>query len=191
MVIEDTNPSSPIADIVDTDKLGLLGHSFGGAIGLGAIQEEDTQPPELMAGIFYGTSFRDPITNEVLPLNNQDIPTGLIFGNRDGVIQPSSTEETYDEIINPPKVLITVDGANHYGITNEDNLIREPIRPTLEQDIAVETIARWSGLFLRAHLLDDSGAFNYVYNTGDALDPNVDVISETQPFLERTQMLAM
>ena len=115
----------------------------------------------------------------------------MIFGNRDGVIQPSSIEETYDEIINPPKVLITVDGANHYGITNEDNLIREPIRPTLEQDIAVETIARWSGLFLRAHLLDDSGAFNYVYNTGDALDPNVDVISETQPFLERTQMLAM
>lgn len=192
MVIEDTNSSSPIADIVDTDKLGLLGHSFGGAVGLGAIQEdiclpgvcsEDyTQPPELMAGIFYGTSFRDSITNEVLPLNNQDIPTGLILGSLDGVVQPFSSEDTYDEIINPPKALITVEGANHYGITNEDNLTREPNRPTLDQDIAVETIARWSGLFLRAHLLGDSSAFNYVYNTGDLLDSNVDVISQTQPF---------
>ncbi|WP_082650669.1 alpha/beta hydrolase family protein [Mastigocoleus testarum] len=198
MVIEDNNPSSPVADIVDTDKLGLLGHSFGGSVGLGAIQddiclpgvcsEDYVQPPELMAGIFYGTSFRDPITNEFLPVNNEDIPTGLIFGNRDSVIQPSSTEETYDEIINPPKALITVDGANHYGITNEDNLIREPNRPTLEQEIAVETIARWSGLFLRAHLLGDSGAFDYVYNTGDALDPNVDVISQTQPFPETSQI---
>ncbi|MDJ0697963.1 MAG: hypothetical protein QNJ49_05735 [Mastigocoleus sp. MO_167.B18] len=201
MVIEDNNPSSPIADIVDTDKLGLLGHSFGGSVGLGALQddiclpgicsEDYVQPPELMAGIFYGTSFRDPITNEFLPVNNEDIPTGLIFGNRDSVIQPSSTEETYDEIINPPKALITVDGANHYGITNEDNLIREPSRPTLDQEIAVETIARWSGLFLRAHLLGDSGAFDYVYNTGDTLDPNVDVISQTQPFPETSQMLAI
>lgn len=198
MVIEDTNPSSPIADIVDTDKLGLLGHSFGGSVGLGAIQEDIclpgicsgdyTQPPSLMAGIFYGTSFRNPITNEVLPLNNQDIPTGLILGSLDGVIQPSSTEDTYDEIINPPKALIKVEGANHYGITNEDNLTRELIRPTLDQDIAVETIARWSGLFLRAHLLSDIGAFNYIYNTGDSLDPNVEVISETQPFFETIQM---
>ena len=198
MVIEDNNPSSPIADIVDTDKLGLLGHSFGGSVGLGAIQddiclpgvcsEDYVQPPELMAGIFYGTSFTDPIQNEALPVDNQDIPTGLILGNRDSVVQPSSTEETYDEIINPPKALIKVDGANHYGITNEDNLIREPNRPTLDQEIAVETIARWSGLFLRAHLLGDSGAFDYVYNTGDALDPNVDVISQTQPFPETSQI---
>lgn len=190
IVIEDANSTSPIFDIVDTEKLGLLGHSFGGAAGLGAIQEDIripglgsenySRPPELMAGIFYGTSFRDPITDEVLPVNNDDIPTGLIVGDRDGVIKPNSTEQTYDQILNPPKALITIEGANHYGITNEDNLVRDPSRPTLDQATATETIARWSGLFLRAHLLCDKGAFHYVYNMGDACDPNVDVISQTQ-----------
>ena len=56
----------------------------------------------------------------------------------------------YIQDSNPFFDLLTVEGANHYGITNEDNLIqdRENIRPTIEQDIAIETIARWSGLFL-------------------------------------------
>lgn len=187
MAIEDANPDSPIANIVDTEKLGLLGHSFGGAVGLGASQEDIcvtgicsdyTKPPELMAGIFYGASFRDPITNAVLPVNNEEVALGLILGDRDGVVQPFSVENTYDEILNPPKVLITVEGANHYSITNEDNLVREAIRPTLDQDVAIETIARWSGLFLQAHLQGNRAAFNYIYNVGDVLDPNVSVISE-------------
>ena len=43
----------------------------------------------------------------------------------------------------------------------------------LDQAVSIETIARWSGLFLRSTLLDDQGAFNYVFKTGEALDPNV------------------
>ena len=200
MAAEDANPNSPIAKIVDSDKLGLLGHSFGGSVGLVASQEDIfipvisspdyVQPPELKAGIFYGTSFRNPVTDAVLPLNNQDIAIGLIVGDRDGVIKPGSTAETYDSILNPPKALITVEGANHYGITNLDNPIREPNRPTLAQSTTTETIARWSGLFLQAHLQGSSGAFDYIYNTGDALDShserlrqrNVSVISQSPNF---------
>jgi dienelactone hydrolase len=188
MVGEDANPDSPIAKIIDTDKLGLLGHSFGGSVGLVASQEDIfvpgisspdfIQPPELKAGIFYGTSFRNPITDTVLPLNNQDIPIGLIVGDRDGVIKPLSTEGTYDLILNPPKALITVEGANHYGITNLDNSIREPNRPILDQSTATETISRWSALFLQAHLQGSKSAFDYIYNTGDALDINASVISQ-------------
>jgi Chlorophyllase enzyme len=191
MAIEDSKPDSPIAKIIDTDKLGLLGHSFGGSVGLGASQtdiclpgicsEDFFQPPELMAGIFYGTSFRNPVTDAILPVNNQGIATGLIIGDRDGVVKPFSSEGTYDMILNPPKALITVEGANHYGITNLDNLIREPIRPLLDQSTATETISRWSALFLQAHLLGSKSAFDYIYNTGDALDPNVSVISQIQP----------
>jgi dienelactone hydrolase len=190
MLLEDTDPLSPAFEIVDTDKLGLLGHSFGGAAGLGAIQEdiclfefcsEDyTRPPELMAGIFYAASFRDSFTNAALPINNDDIPTGLIVGNLDGVVPSVFSEETYNQILNPPKALITVEGANHYSITNEDNPLREPNRSTLDQAVATETIARWSALFLRAHLLEDEGAFSYVYDIGDELDQNVAVISQLQ-----------
>jgi dienelactone hydrolase len=189
MEVEDADPMSPIFKIADTETLGLLGHSFGGAVGLGATQDEIcipgicsedyTLPPELQAGIFYGTSFRDQQTGEFLPINNEDVPIGLIAGTLDSVANFGEVASTYDQIQNPPKALIALEGANHYGITNTDNLIREPNRPTLDQTLATETIARWSGLFLRSHLLNDQGAFDYVYSTGGDLDPNVSVISQT------------
>ncbi|MEG4801160.1 ScyD/ScyE family protein [Microcoleus sp. ARI1-B5] len=192
MKVEDADPTSPIFEIADTETLGLLGHSFGGAVGLGATQDEICipgicsddyiLPPQLQAGIFYGTSFRNQQTGEFLPIDNEGIAVGLIQGSLDGVAPPSSSQTTYDRILNPPKVSVTVEGANHYGVTNEDNPLQEPNRPTLDQSTATETIGRWSGLFLRSHLLGDRGAFNYVYNTGDDLDSNVNVISQTSVY---------
>ena len=187
---EKTNQTSPIAGIANTNSLGLLGHSFGGSVGLGAIQgecfpilctTEFTRPDALKAGIFYGTRFggQDPFSL-VPPIFNDGIPTGLIGGTLDGVIPLERTLATYEQIQDPPKVLVSVAGANHYGITNTDSF-RDSIRPTLDQEIAIETIARWSGLFLRAHVSEDREAFNYVYNDGDAQDANVTVTSATVP----------
>jgi dienelactone hydrolase len=189
MKVEDADPTSPIFEIADIATLALLGHSFGGAVGLGATQDEIsspllseggyTIPPELQAGIFYGTSFPDPRTEEFLPINNEGIAVGLIQGSLDGVVPPSKSQTTYDYILNPPKVSVTVEGANHYAITNEDSPEREQNRSTLDQSTATGTIGRWSGLFLRANLLGDQGAFDYVYNTGGDLDPNASVTSQT------------
>lgn len=187
---ENFNEISPIQGKVNTAQMGLLGHSLGGFVGLSAIQDlcffpfcatSFTRPEELMAGIFYGTSFRDPMTGEFFPIDNQGIPTGLIAGDKDGVALLPNTQETYNQIQHPPKVLVTVEGANHYGITNEDNLLREQIRPTLPQEISTETIARWSALFLRTHVLGDRQAFNYVYNSGEFQDENVTVVSARVP----------
>ncbi len=201
MVMENSNPSSPVDGIVDTNKLGLLGHSFGGFVGLAAIQDicypfvcsgSFNQPPEVMAGIFYGTNFRNPPeVGAFPPIDNKGIPTALIAGSRDGVAELTEAEETYKQIQDPSKALVTVGGANHYGITNEDNPIRDRSRPTLDQAVATETIARWSALFLRAHVLDDAGAFDYVYTTGDALDKNVNVISQTKSVPEPASVLAL
>lgn len=190
MVTENVNPVSPIQGLVDTEKMGLLGHSFGGAVGLNSIQNvcapvlcngSFERPEELMAGIFYGTNWIDQTTGEFLPIDNQGIPTGLIAGDRDGVATLDEVEGTFEQIQDHPKVLVTVLGANHYGITNEDNVIRDPIRPTIPQEEATETIARWSALFLRAHIQEDAGAFDYVYNGGALLDPNVVVRSVPIP----------
>ncbi|KAM3090444.1 choice-of-anchor tandem repeat NxxGxxAF-containing protein [Phormidesmis sp. 146-35] len=192
MKVEDQDNSSPLFKIVDTTKLGLLGHSFGGAVGIGATQEEIripglnaenyTVPPELKAGIFYGTSFGNPQTGEFVPINNE-VALGLIRGDLDSVSLPNRSQSTYDQILNPPKVLITVKGANHYGITNEDNPVRDPSRPTLDQAAATSAIAQSSGLFLRANLLNDRRAFDAVFNTSTPFDSNVSIISQTRPML--------
>lgn len=186
--LEDANTASPIYKIVDTEKLGLLGHSFGGYAGLAAIQNINdpvvssgnyTRPPELKAGIFYGTSFQTPPDSGTFPaIENQEIPIGLIAGTRDSIANFGEVASTYDKIQSPPKALIAIAGANHYSITNKDNVTREPKRPTLNQAAAIDAIGRWSGLFLRANLLGDRGAFDYVYNTGGDLDSNVSTIGE-------------
>lgn len=185
---ENSNSTSPLEGIIDTNNLALLGHSWGGAAGLSAIDNtcipgicngEFTRPEEVVAGIFYGTYLQNFNTGEFLAIDNDSIPIGLISGSVDGVTTPEEVRSSYDQIQNSPNALITVEGANHYGITDEDSL-RDPLRPSLEQDIANETIARWSGLFLRASIFNDRDAFDYIYNTGDALDDNVSVISQTQ-----------
>ncbi len=196
---ENSNSTSPLEGIIDTDNLALLGHSQGGAVGLSAIGNyclpricngEFTRSEEIVAGIFYGTYLQDFNTGEFLAIDNDSIPLGLISGSVDGVTTPDEVVTSYDLVQDSPKALITLEGANHYGITNEDS-VRDPLRPNLDQDIANETIARWSGLFLRASIFNDKDAFDYVYNTGDARDDNVRVISQTKPVPEPISTISL
>ncbi len=182
MAIENTNRTSPIASVVDTQRLGLLGHSFGGAVGLSAIankcltelflcREPFTRPKKLLAGAFFGSNLRNPIANEFVPIANDGIAVALIQGDIDGVALPADrAQSTFDQIQTPPKALVTVRGANHFGITDVNNPPgANPDRntPTVDQVVGIETIARWSALFLRANMVEDPAAYDYIYSQGD------------------------
>ncbi|MFN6471928.1 MAG: alpha/beta hydrolase family protein [Nostoc sp. SerVER01] len=190
MLAENSNPNSPIAGTLDLDKLVLLGHSFGGAVGLTAIDNsciypvcegEFQRPQQLQAAAFFATNTFVGI-RKFIPIRNQGIPIALILGSQDGSsVTPETTQTSYDLIQESPKALITIEGANHYGITNINNppgARPDPNIPTLPQEKSIETIARWSALFLLAHTLGDRGALDYVNNTGDSLDENVTVVIE-------------
>ncbi len=186
---QNTDPASPISGLLDTDTLVLLGHSHGGAVGMTAMEDacvfpfcegEFHRPDALVAGVFFGTHRQDLQTGEYDTTENDGLPIALIRGSLDGVATPEEVETTYDSIQQPPKALITVAGANHYSITDENNPDRAKNAPTLDQSIATETIARWSALFLRAHALDDEAAYRYIYHTGDAADDNVRIRAQPQ-----------
>ncbi|GAA6614812.1 alpha/beta hydrolase family protein [Scytonema sp. NUACC26] len=195
IVVENKNASSPIVGKLDTEKVGLLGHSLGSVVGLSAIGDlclvtqtptcpgSFSRPKQILAGAFFGGNLRD--INDVYPtINNDGIPVALLQGDRDGRALPIRASLTYNKIKNPPAALINIEGANHFSITNTNNpagAIPDPVDATLNQDVAIETIARWSGLFLRASILNDKDAFNYVYFTGDAVDTNVTVESKRVP----------
>lgn len=200
---ENSNPASPVFAIVNTQKLGLLGRSAGGAVGLSAIanlclspiqcEGSFNRPNELVAGAFFGAGLRNQ-NQEYIPINNSGIPVALLQGTLDSIALPINASKTYEQIQNPPKALISILGANHYGITNTNNPTRprpDTNTPTIPQEVAVETVARWSGLFLRASVLDDKAAFDYVYSTGDALDPNVSVLSQAKPIPEASCTLGL
>lgn len=203
--LESTNPDSLLNGIVNPDKLVLLGHSFGGSVGLNAIEgscnfptcvdEEFTRPPELLGGAFYASALSQANLEGITPpLDNDGIPIALLAGELDGVTPFPLVEETFNQIQQPPRSLITVNGANHYGITNRNNVPTaafDPNMPTIEQSVAIETIARWSSLFLRGNALGDEGALKYVNRTGDTLDINVDVAVIRQDVPENSSILGL
>ncbi len=201
---ENSNSNSPIENSFDTNKLALSGHSAGGSVGLTGIggtcltlfcNEPFLLSEKIKAGAFYGTqlpdlSTGDLVSADIVATNNEHIPIALIHGERDGAIPIERGRKTFELIEDPPKAFITVEGANHRGIANEDNP-GDPIRPTLEQEIATETIARWNALFLRATVLNAPDALDYVFNTGDGQDPNVTVISEKKSVSEPASTLGI
>lgn len=184
-----TDPSSPLMGLLDTEKMALLGHSHGGAVALLAIENnciypyctgEFERPAAVMAGAFYGVNTYNPETGEFRIVDNNNIPVALIQGAAEGVATPDEGIATYELITDPPKAFITVDGANHFGITNVNNppgARPDESAPTISQAESISAIADWTGLFLRAHLWNDQAAFDYIYDSGDAQDDRVEVIS--------------
>jgi dienelactone hydrolase len=181
------------ASLLDLQKIILLGHSHGGTIGLDAIRGarivplisgDYSLPKALTAAVFFGTFLWEDSHN--LPINNSRIPIALISGSLDSLIPPRETQETYERIQNSPKAYIMVKGANHYGITNRNNppgSPPEPSKPTIDQAVAIETIARWTALFVRAYALNGQIA-RQIYHQNIALDPNVEVLT-SPPFLSQ------
>jgi len=172
---ETVNPSSPLYQKLDSSRMVLLGHSHGGAVGLNAIANTCmfpfctppfSRPDAVVAGIFYGVNSQNPTTGEFRPTANNTIPVALVQGSLDGVATPDEAIATYDLIETPPKALITIEGTNHYGITNVNNppgAFPDASSPTLEQTQGVEAIAQWTGYFLRAHVYGDVEARERIY----------------------------
>jgi fermentation-respiration switch protein FrsA (DUF1100 family) len=190
MTTESSRPGSPVLGVVDTSKLALLGHSYGGACGMNAIREV-CQPPfcygtyarpaQLVAGAFWGTNLAMPLVGTVPVTENDAIPVALVQGTLDSMALPADAVGTYDKIQDPPKALVQVAGANHYGICDElapPGADPDESAPALPLETSREVAARWTALFLRAHVLSDSEAFAWVHGgLGDPLDPFVTVSS--------------
>lgn len=183
-IFESNSATSPLNGKIDTEKFGLLGHSLGGAVGLSVISETClpgfcpapfVRPEALLGGAFFGANLRDA-NDTFFPLDNEGIGVALIQGNQDGVALPVNAERTFEQIQTPPKALITLDGVNHFGITsvNMPDGARPDFSPqTVSQQASIETIARWSGLFLSGTVQGDSAALDYIFGPGAALDPIV------------------
>jgi len=168
---------SPLFGRIDPTQLVLLGHSHGGMMGLDAVRGacdvpfcvgEYSLPDELKAAVFFGTSLWE--NGEYLSIDNAadntSIPVALIAGDRDSLITIDETRQTYAHIVSPPRAFITLAGVNHYGLTDVDNPPGSPTEvnlPQTEQADSIATIARWSGLFLRAHTWGDRRALQSIY----------------------------
>lgn len=90
-------------------------------------------------------------------------------------------------------MLVSVTGANHFGITNSNApnnpvntpavvpaIIRDPKVQDMPQALAIKTIGTWTALFLRATVLQDPKAVDVIFSgAGDKVDNNVKVMMQT------------
>ncbi|MCU0661072.1 MAG: alpha/beta hydrolase [Myxococcota bacterium] len=182
--------SLPFKTRVDTAKMAILGHSFGGqAVAYAAsnlcrmptcVGFSYRLPSEVKAAILLGVSLELPLIGGGIPNQDNLVPVAFLQGGVDGKSKPTGTLATYNKVQNPPKVYVEIAGANHYNVCNVNNpsgADKDKNAPSLSQSVSIETNARWSGLFLRAHLLEDAEAYEYIYADGDALDARVTVQS--------------
>lgn len=186
---EAARSGSPLAGIADTTSYGVLGHSLGSVTGLDMISQgctspacpgPFTSPAQLKGGAFYGASLKPLIGSTIPVTNNRNLGVAILQGSVDGQNPSANAQGTYDKLSTPPRAYITVNGANHYGITNTNNpggSMADSRTPTLTQSVSIETIARWSAVFLLATVSGDPAAKDYVMNTGKTKDSNVSVSS--------------
>jgi dienelactone hydrolase len=186
-VHEQHRAGSPLAGRIDADRFVLLGHSFGAGAGLFAVGNVCTppfcfatgyrRPGTLRAAAFYGSAGAVAGGASAPQIDNTGVPVALVHGELDGVIPHSAGVAFYGGLRRSPKALVTVLGANHYGVTDEQDpsgAKPDPSRQTINQRRGVADIARWCALFLRASL-GDRLAESYVYRFDDVLDPDVTV----------------
>ncbi len=152
-------------------------------------------PQELKAAALCGINTKPrgkPFDFRIYPTENDDIPLAFVNGSLDNNATPGSPENPMTSIADPPKMLVLIEGANHYASLDVNNPPapapdgslgkgpgEDPNEPTLSQEVSSGIAARWCALFLRAYGLDDPLAKMYVEKTGKCLDDQVEVLIET------------
>ena len=187
MQSEDGDSASPLNGIVDTNTMGLVGHSFGGVAGLFASAGLcippfcETAPPffprpaALKAAAFYGTD----LAGATIPpgFSTTGVAVALLQGSRDSLSTPAESAVTYP-LLAQPRALITINGANHYGICKDNNptgAAPDLNPPALEQSEAISRIAQWASLWLRSQLKNDAIAKFRIYQLIRADDDDVQI----------------
>lgn len=165
--VENGKPASPLNRRVDVDRVGLVGHSVGGFVGLLVVEGSCVppfclppfpfqRPAALKAAAFYGTNSFDPMSGQLIDVDTDDIPVALVNGSVDGLGTIAEAQDTFD-ILDGPRELITIDGANHYGITNDNNppgAEFDDSPPAISQSQSIEKISQAIGEFLNENIFN-------------------------------------
>jgi hypothetical protein len=170
------DPDSSFFRLVDRHSLFAMGHSFGGVSAYGAAQGRcvapvcfgGPRPPEALLGVLLWGSFYSGDIANIVPMMH-------LQGSIDNLAEARSS---FERIQNSPKILVVVDGANHYGITdvnNPDGAKADEAEPEVGQEVSIAAIAAWALRFIwPVYLFGDIEEF-WLCSTGSCGDRRLTV----------------
>jgi len=139
---------------VDVQRVGLIGHSTGGAAVLSL--------PEVLKGVKFVGLIAPGGTEAVLAKARKSPATMVIVSSLDIQLVHDPVEYVYKPAPNP-KVLVRLEGANHLGFTDlctEDNKVCMDGEPPAQMDRAKQQdlAATYLSAMARVFLLNDRSA---------------------------------
>jgi dienelactone hydrolase len=141
---------SPVRDRVDPARLGVMGHSAGGA---GTILAAE-QRPSLKAAVGLA-----PGTPGSLSMASLRVPTMVIGGQTDPTVTPSYLDNLYATLpASTPSDFVQIAGADHLFFTHANNTEMKVLIPWLK--IFLDNDTRYTQ-FLCPSLADPSGISMY------------------------------
>ena len=180
---------STLYNKVEPQNMAFLGHSYGAAMAIKALQsicefpfcpegETYTRPASLKAVALSGINTRPLIgVSAVQPVNNDGLPLAFINGHNESRARYDVTKTSFSLIQDPPKAFVSIKGTNHYAMTNMNNPPAPPggkVGPQkdpgivkIDQEESVMLTAHYSALFLKAHMKSDACAWEAIYEPNE------------------------
>jgi dienelactone hydrolase len=135
MVAASADPGDPLAGRVDGERVGVMGHSLGGATAVAVTRLPCCTDPRVDAVIGVA-----PATFVVEGMFGEEIaaagpPTLSIAGERDPVVQPAGVRALHDGFA-PPRVYLQVATANHVDLIENYGAPSPNLVPTEDASVA-------------------------------------------------------
>ncbi|MEZ6085679.1 MAG: hypothetical protein R3E58_17440 [Phycisphaerae bacterium] len=177
LAVKSVTQGDPLYGIPDLDRIGLVGHSFGGATALTYVQGDCNfpfcaAPFEASAAIRAVATYASHLVtpdDQIIAVDSKGIAIQIMLGERDGVAREQDLERTYDAIHDGDKQLIRLTGANHFAVNDLDNppgTITDANAQLVDREVTIAVAADWVGVFMRAYVQRENDAIAYLHASG-------------------------
>ena len=169
LVIDNLAASEDFREIIDSSRVAVGGHSFGGYTALGICGTiEERYDPRVKAILLFSTGAGGYLFREA-ELAAVRVPSMLFIGERErdhlrGSKTMSDIADTIYKNMSPPKYFLEIKGANHFSFNNRfvDNRRKRMLSGKEEQ---FEVIRRYSIAFLEKHVAGKKDADHVLENS--------------------------